>query len=193
MKFETFPRETPVILGLLVTLASSSGGTILAQQAQENQTPVKAQADYSIDLPQLPTFQLPDLSGEMRSLEELKGRVTMVNFFFPSCSGCNQELPFLKKLYEKYRGFGFSLISINVRPSQNRQLTTWAQKGGYSHPILRTEDEEWRKVFRVDGTPVNCLLGDDNTMLKRYEGYSPRNLERIESAVRRMLGLDDKP
>ncbi|HSR67871.1 MAG TPA: TlpA disulfide reductase family protein [Acidobacteriota bacterium] len=175
-------------VGLLSIFAVTQGA--LAQDAPVAPSGAEAEAELSIDLPELPAFELPDLTGEMRSLEELKGRVTMVNFFFPSCVGCNQELPFLKRLYEKYRDFGFSLISINIHPAQNRQLTRWAQKGGYSHPILRTESDAWRKAFRVEGTPTNCLLGDDNTMLKRYEGYSPHNLERMEEAVRRMLGLD---
>lgn len=177
-------------VGLLAIFAGTQGA--LAQDAPVAPSGAAAEAELSIHLPELPAFLLPDIQGEMRSLEELKGRVTMVNFFFPTCGGCNQELPHLKRLYEKYRDFGFSLISINIRPSQNRQLTRWAQNGGYSHPILRTESEKWRKAFRVDGTPTNCLLGKDNTMLKRYEGYSPHNLERMEEAVRRMLGLDQQ-
>ena len=40
-----------------------------------------------------PEFALPDLQGKTITNADLKDKVTLINFWFPSCPGCVSEMP----------------------------------------------------------------------------------------------------
>ena len=40
-----------------------------------------------------PTFSLSDLQGKPVSNANLQGKVSFINFWFPSCPGCVSEMP----------------------------------------------------------------------------------------------------
>ena len=138
--------------------------------------------------PKLPSFQLRDLNDQLQTLEGLKGnKATLVNFFFPACSGCNVEIPHLSKLHETYRERGFSLISINILPDQNPMLGEWAGSRGLNHPILQGVPGLSRR-FRVESTPTNYLIDSSTRLVKRYVGYRPGQEDRMESEILKLLG-----
>jgi len=49
-----------------------------------------------------PLFLLPDLNGRTISLEQFHGKVVFLAFWAPWCIPCNEELPELEKLHQKY-------------------------------------------------------------------------------------------
>src|SRR5205085_173417 len=53
-----------------------------------------------------PDFSLVALDGKTISLASLRGKVVVLNFWFPACAPCRAELPLMQKLYEQYRPKG---------------------------------------------------------------------------------------
>ena len=51
-----------------------------------------------------PEFSLPDLNGQTVSNADLQGKVTLINFWYPSCPGCVSEMPKLVKTAQDYAG-----------------------------------------------------------------------------------------
>lgn len=146
-------------------------------------------------VPRLPGFSLKDLSGRKMSLDDLKGRkATLLNFFYPGCGPCNAEMPYLKALYEKYRRQGFELVSINVLPEQNGLLKSWAERGGYTHPILQAPAGDATLMMRygVREAPTNYLLNGDTWPVRRWRGYAPGYEDRMESEIRTLLGMEEE-
>jgi len=65
-------------------------------------------------------FTLPGYGLEKRvSLSDFKGRVVLLNFWFPECGPCREEFPYLRAVFERYRDQGFAVITINIVPAQN--------------------------------------------------------------------------
>jgi len=50
----------------------------------------------------LPNFEAVDMNGNTVSAAGLKGRVTVINFWFIKCAPCIKEIPHLNKLVYKY-------------------------------------------------------------------------------------------
>ena len=56
------------------------------------------------------TFVL--LDGSTRSTADLKGRVTLVNFWATSCVTCVAEMPKVIATYDKYHAKGFDTVAV---------------------------------------------------------------------------------
>lgn len=84
---------------------------------------------------QLPAFELVDQDGRPFGLAQLKGQVTVVNFFFTSCQMiCGKLTTQMKKLQDRYakKDVPVRLVSISVDPETDRPaiLKKYAAKYG---------------------------------------------------------------
>ena len=62
-----------------------------------------------------PPFTLRRIdTGETVTLEQLKGKPLVVNFWATWCGPCRQEMPLLDQLYGKYKQAGLVMLSVNV-------------------------------------------------------------------------------
>lgn len=84
---------------------------------------------------QLPPFQLIDQHGKPFGLEQMKGHVTIVNFFFTRCPTIcpmlTQAVKRLQTRFEKHQ-IPVKLVSISVDPSYDKpdKLRAYAKKWG---------------------------------------------------------------
>lgn len=59
-----------------------------------------------------PVFDLTGRSGKRWKNDELKGKVTLVSFWFVGCKSCMQEIPCLNMLQDSIRDARFQVISF---------------------------------------------------------------------------------
>lgn len=52
------------------------------------------------------------LDGSSMTTSDLKGKVTLINFWATSCTTCVAEMPMLSATYEKFRGRGYETIAV---------------------------------------------------------------------------------
>jgi thiol-disulfide isomerase/thioredoxin len=136
----------------------------------------------------LKPFKMRTLEGVMTSLSDVRGKVTLIVFFFPSCGFCNLALPEVQKLHGRYSDRGLSMVWINVVPEEERLIAAWRARHGYSVPILlggRSVQDD----YRVSGTPTHCLIDGQGKVLWRHEGYKPGDERDLERRIRLALGL----
>jgi thiol-disulfide isomerase/thioredoxin len=97
------------------------------------------------------------------SLSDFKGRVVLVNFWFPECGPCRQEFPYLKAIYEKYKSQGLVVISINIVPAQD-DLVLSSLRGYKLDFVPARDDDKTSKAFGVRGVPENYIIGADGRL-----------------------------
>jgi len=80
----------------------------------------------------LPSIELPDLSGELRNLEEWSGKPMVINFWATWCAPCLREIPLLKNF--KNENSNFNLIGIAV--DRELPVKQYAQEIQIDYPVL---------------------------------------------------------
>ncbi|MBB2151379.1 TlpA family protein disulfide reductase [Pedobacter gandavensis] len=66
-------------------------------------------------------FTYPDQNGKVVSLSDFKGKVVIVDVWATWCAPCKQQIPYLKKMEEEFKGKDVAFISVTVDYEKDKQ------------------------------------------------------------------------
>ncbi len=133
-----------------------------------------------------PDFTLHDTNNDPITLADFHGNVIMINFWASWCIPCRHEMPFLEKLYQRYKDLGFTILGINVE--ENPQMAhAMLQKIPVSFPILFDSDNSVSKLYKVSGMPTTILIDKNGNKRFEYRGYYPGVEEKYKKQVRALI------
>lgn len=131
-----------------------------------------------------PAFTLADVHGNTVTLDSLKGKVVLLNFWAPWCRSCKEELPDLDGLHKKYSSRGFTVLSICIERSA---VSEYLQKRPVSFPVLVDKDGEVAETYFFSGLPASFLIGKDGIIRHRHVGYGKEFLKMYEQEITDLL------
>jgi thiol-disulfide isomerase/thioredoxin len=105
------------------------------------------------------------LDGKKISLNDLKGKPTLVNLWFTGCAPCIDEMPVLNELKSKY-GDKFNFLSITFNSESKVKKFLEKHKFEFTHIV---NSRKLTKELGFEGYPVNLFL-DKNGLVKIIEG-----------------------
>ncbi len=106
-------------------------------------------------------------SGGELSLDDLKGKYVYIDIWATWCQPCKQEIPFLHKVEEKYKGKNIEFVSISI--DDKRGYNTWKQMikvkemGGIQ--LYAKEDKKFVDGYRVSSIPRFILLDPEGNIV----------------------------
>lgn len=106
-------------------------------------------------------FSFPDLSGKKRKLSEMKGKVVLLTYFATWCPLCNEEMPKLSRLYEKYKNQGLVVLAVSIDRTPDSFVRNWIQSKKLTFPILHDRDYTSRRTHNVRFVPTIYVLNRD--------------------------------
>ena len=113
-------------------------------------------------------FTTKTLACERISLEDLRGKVVLLDFFASWCPPCRTEVPHLKKAYEKYSARGFEILGVSldrtledVKSYVEKEgidwIVTWEEPGFWNNPVAR--------LYGVQSIPSTFLIDADGKVV----------------------------
>lgn len=115
------------------------------------------------------TFVL--LDGSRRSTEDLKGKVTLVNFWATSCVTCVAEMPKVIATYDKYKGRGFDILAVAMSYDPPAYVVNYAESRKLPFSVAIDNTGAVAKAWGdVQLTPTTYLVDKRGEIVKRYVG-----------------------
>ncbi len=115
------------------------------------------------------TFVL--LDGTRRTTADLKGHVTLVNFWATSCVTCVGEMPKVISTYEKYKGRGFDTLAVAMSYDPPSYVVNYAQTRRLPFKVAIDNTGAVAKAWGdVQLTPTTYVVDKRGDIVKRYVG-----------------------
>ncbi|AKJ29228.1 TlpA family protein disulfide reductase [Caldimonas brevitalea] len=133
-----------------------------------------------------PDFTLRTLKGDNLRLQEQRGRVVMINFWATWCGPCREEMPHLNRLYDKYRGSGFTVLAVNV-DEDGRNAASMASKLGVKFPVLFDSEKKVSRLYDVKAMPSTLIVDRDGRVRYLHRGYLSGYENTYDEQIRALL------
>lgn len=133
------------------------------------------------------------LNSTPLKLENLKGKVVLIDFWTYSCINCIRTLPYLKTWYAQYKDLGFVLIGVHSPEfafEKDLDNVKRAVAGfGIKYPVLL--DNQFRTWLNYNNHywPAHYLLNKEGYVV--YTHFGEGNYDITENNIRYLLGLHD--
>jgi peroxiredoxin len=96
-------------------------------------------------------FTLTEINGKTWTLQGLRGKVVLVNFWATWCPPCRKEMPDLETLYKQFKGQGLVILAISDEEESKVRPFVAGQKVTY--PILLDPGRKVNELFQIEGIP----------------------------------------
>lgn len=135
-------------------------------------------------------FELKNYEGGTTSLEDLKGKVVLLTYWFPGCGPCRGEFPHFQKVVDKFAKDQLSYVGINIVPEQNDYVLPFLKSTKYSFYPL--EEKEGRVKGNLDNrgaAPVNFLLDKQGRIIFSNFRTDQDNEDELELMINESLKI----
>ncbi len=133
-----------------------------------------------------PEFSLPTLTGGTASDADLKGHVTIVDFWATWCEPCRRSMPHIQQLAANpdLSGKGLRVLAVNATNQDDRaDVEAYIKEMGFTFPVALDENGMMAQAFQVRGFPTTFVVGRDGTVRNVFVGVLPDTLKALDEAV----------
>lgn len=117
----------------------------------------------------VPNFSAPTPTGEMITLDEILGKVTILDFWASWCKPCRVENPNFVKLYDEYHEKGLEIISVSLDRSDQKQRWIDAiekdRLSWYNVSNLKFWRDPVAQLYNISSIPATFILDDKGKLI----------------------------
>lgn len=136
--------------------------------------------------PFAPDFSFTTYDGEYLSLEDLRGKVVLIDFWATWCPPCVKATPGLKKIQAKFQDQPFVLLGISVDNSRGEWQSFIVGNSLKWHHYL-DERRQLARAFNIEAYPSYLLLDHDGIVRHTWRGYNSSVDGDIESKAKKLI------
>jgi len=114
-------------------------------------------------------------------LNNLTGKVVLIDFWATWCPPCRASIPFLVSMYNKYEKDGFMVIGVNVN-ERFEQMKGFLEQERVTYKIGYMNND-LNNLYNVTGIPTFVIFDKKGNLIKTQVGYDPSLDKEIDSII----------
>ena len=138
------------------------------------------------------------INSDPLTMEELRGKVVLIDFWTYTCVNCIRTFPYLKEWHAKYADKGLVIVGVHAPEFEFEKLTSNVVKRtndfGLAYPIAQDNDFRTWRAYSNRFWPAKYLVDKDG--LISYKHFGEGAYQETEQRIRELLdeagaGLSD--
>jgi peroxiredoxin len=122
-----------------------------------------------------PDFSAPTPDGELLALKDIKGKVTILDFWAAWCRPCRMENPNIVRVYNKYQDKGLEIIGVSLDGNGRQQdpkaewLKAIEDDGLTWHHVsnLQYFNDPVAKAYNISSIPATFILDEEGKIVAK--------------------------
>ena len=135
------------------------------------------------------------LNSEPLTMEGLRGKVVLLDFWTYSCINCLRTLPHVTKWHERYKDQGLVVVGVHTPEfafeRQTRNVQTAIKRFGIKYPVAQDNQYATWKAYDNQYWPAAYLIDRKGRIVLKHFGEG--RYDEMESAIRMLLASDAPP
>jgi len=132
-----------------------------------------------------PSFTLAGQKGSL-SLESLRGRVVLLDFWASWCAPCAQSFPWLEGLHHRFREQGLTVLGVNV-DKQRKKADAFLSLHATTFPVVFDPKGEVAAAYALPGMPTTCFIDRQGRLRRIHTGFRPEEVGAVEAFIEELL------
>ena len=116
-----------------------------------------------------PDFTLATFSGKTISLQDLRGKPVVINFWASWCPPCRIEAPLIERTWRAYKNRGLIFLGINIQDRKQDALN-YIREFDITYPNGPDPTGEISIDYGVSGLPVTFFVSGSGEVVRRWVG-----------------------
>jgi thiol-disulfide isomerase/thioredoxin len=131
----------------------------------------------------VPPFSITTVDGRQMSMDDLQGKVVLLDFWATWCGPCREALPHLRNVARKFEGEPLVIVSVSL-DSDEQKWKEFIAKNEMTWPQYRDGSFEGRlaKTFSVNAIPHTFTIDADGVLQDEHIGDAS-----IEGKLKKLL------
>lgn len=129
------------------------------------------------------------LNSEPLTLQSLRGKVVLVDFWTYTCINCIRTLPYVTSWYQKYKDQGLVVVGVHTPEFPFERSTTNVTKAldrlGIKYPVAQDNDYATWDAYRNQYWPAAYLIDKQGNIVYRHFGEG--QYKETEAEIQRLL------
>jgi thiol-disulfide isomerase/thioredoxin len=133
-----------------------------------------------------PPFLLTDLDGQPISTAAYHGKVVLINFWATWCPPCNEEIPEMIALADRYKD-NLQIIGVSMDDDPPEKVLAFARAHHMNYPIVMGSDKLSEEYGGVDALPTTFVLDTQGRVVQKHMGLYPPEV--YDGEIHALLGM----
>jgi cytochrome c biogenesis protein CcmG/thiol:disulfide interchange protein DsbE len=133
-----------------------------------------------------PDFELENIAGGKVKSADLKGKISIIDFWATWCEPCWSEIPKYNKMLTELQGKNVEILGITVE-SPYTDIKPKSEELGIKYTVLVGNDKIQDAFGGMIGYPTTFVVTKDWKIYKKYMGALPDKDARIKKDIAKLL------
>ncbi|WOP17150.1 TlpA disulfide reductase family protein [Ottowia sp. SB7-C50] len=130
------------------------------------------------------TFVL--LDGSRQTTADMKGKVTLVNFWATSCTACVAEMPQIVATYDKFKDRGYDTLAVAMSYDPPSYVVNFAETRKLPFKVALDNTGKVAEAWGdVKLTPTTYIVDKQGRIVKKYVGAP--NFDELHKLIDKLL------
>ncbi len=183
-----------IIVGAAIVLlpteegAAQSSETAQSQEAEDNEKEAAiAESNIIGEGDQAPEFSIEMTDGQTITLESLRGKVVLLNFWATWCPPCREELKRVQAdLIDRFEGRDFVFLPVS-RGEEKSTVLEFLQTNNYTFVAGLDSDQAVYNKYAKNYIPRNYLINRHGVVVQATIGYEAEEFDALLQTIEMTL------
>jgi thiol-disulfide isomerase/thioredoxin len=127
-------------------------------------------------------------TGQTVTLESLRGKVVLVDFWASWCIPCRKSLPMFNELRANIGTEKFEILAVNLDENLD-DANAFLASYPVSYPVVWDQGQVTPGLYDVQGMPSSYIVDQNGVVRAAHKGFKEEDIVKYDQEIRALLGM----